>query len=619
MPQGTGEVGKKQDILGIVPYVRIHDYVLSVSDIISLELDCSEFLPTMVLRVKTPSTTLSDTNKIDDGDLVSIGIRTDLKVFKPISVDFLVTSVQSSSQGLGQNEGDGLYEYYIRGRLNIPNIDTEDIRFSYQGYAEEALMEGAKRVGLGYVENDNPRTPSIKKETWTCYNNVLEFFQNVTRHMWAGKDSFFDSWIDLYMNLVNVNVNDMLGRKIEDDGVMDFTKYRSIIATAGNDGKYVHNDLDTMDKYKDNKLFTNDKQAQTSVWFVNSYYLENNATKISKKYGIQKNFNIYIQNNGLGQSENDSKYEVGIGVYYNQEKLQLGYVILNGPAEADKNYKKADNGNWKNQNIKTEAPVIMPVQSDGDEDDRQNAKNNKKASGNFSKEYLIAPEHNEINLAELEKQNVIIRTTGFNNGFARGEKVPCVLYRQSDTKYLNPVRELPDTTYLLDAICSGWFYVKAVKYIYTPRTNTSNSISDWVTETTLTRREWFPPEPTTTSAGAGDGGGNGGGNSSQSNSPSPTSIASGGTQLNDVTNGAINAATENPTPNTKPEDSFPQNTNGTQTESSPMEKEVQQNIDNQERNADALNALDANDKTAEVLDNAEKTTNKANDAVEGNQ
>ena len=110
MPQGTGEVGKKQDILGIVPYVRIHDYVLSVSDIISLELDCSEFLPTMVLRVKTPSTTLSDTNKIDDGDLVSIGIRADLKVFKPISVDFLVTSVQSSSQGLGQNEGDGLYE-----------------------------------------------------------------------------------------------------------------------------------------------------------------------------------------------------------------------------------------------------------------------------------------------------------------------------------------------------------------------------------------------------------------------------------------------------------------------------------------------------------------------------
>ena len=194
-----------------------------------------------------------------------------------------------------------------------------------------------------------------------------------------------------------------------------------------------------------------------------------------------------------------------------------------------------------------------------------------------------------------------------------------MLYRQSDTKYLNPVRELPDTTYLLDAICSGWFYVKAVKYIYTPRTNVGNSISDWVTETTLTRREWFPPEPTTTSAGAGDGGGNGGGNSSQSNSPSPTSIASGGTQLNDVTNGASNAATENPTPNTKPEDSFPQNTNGTQTESSPMENEVQQNIDNQERNADALNALDANDKTAEVLEDAEKTTNKANDAVEGNQ
>lgn len=591
MPGLNGEIGRKQDILGVVPYVRIHDHILSKAEIVSLEVKTAEFLPTMTLRVLTPSTTLGDTNKLNDGDVISVGIRADLKTFKPIVVDFLCTSVEQSPQGLGNQHGDTLNEYYIRGRLYIPNLDTQDIRFSYQGTAEEALMEAAKRVGLGYVENDNPRTYTEKKETWNCYNNVHEFILDVTDHMWAGKDSFFDSWVDLYYNLVNVNVGDMLGRKVEDDGTFDFTKYRSVVSTAGADGKYVHNDLEGMDEARDMKLFTNDKAAQTSVWFVTDYWLENRASAITKKYGIQQNYNVYIQNQGIGQSENDSKHEIGIGVYYNEEKLQLGYVILNGPAKEDITFKSADNGNWRNQNIKTVPPVMVSIQSDGDEEDRDGKLDNTKVSGNFSKEYVIAPRHNEINLAELEKQNVYLVTNGFNNGFAKGEKVPVVLYRQSDSKYLNPVKEIPDNTYLLDPICSGWFYVKGVKYIYRPSAKRNNAVSDWQTEVCLTRREWFPPVPTSTAAQAQD---------------ATANPATGNTKLNDVKTGAAAAPAGQPKGTTPTAAVPPQ---GTQAENSAMGDEVKANINNFDANRVALNAVNALDKAVEAARQASLAQN----------
>jgi len=492
---------KYEDVFGhLVPYIRIKDYILKRDEIIKFSLDTSGFLPTISLHVASMTKSLVRENLPVDGDRISIGIRQDKTTFEPIASDFIVTSVTSSPQKDTSNSANpkkrGYYELFITGKLFIPNLDTGINKYTYTGLAEDALRDMAIRLGLGYVHTKNTKT--LKKESWHCYYDPLEFIQNVTSHMWLGKDSFFDSWIDARRNLTVVNVNDILGRKLSDDGELDFTKYKNVNGSVGEDGKYVNNDLMALKDSKFPKMYCNDPQFEETMWYPINYRYVNNSTNVSKAIGPQRNFEVYLQNNGVGQSVKEAKHTIEIGVWYMQEKLDLGYVIANGPTNYVKDFKQADNGKWKDQNTKTFSPILMPVESDGDDQTKESDQSNLNVSGNFSKEYIIAPEHNQINLAELDKQLVIITTYGANLGIVRGEKVPCFLYNRSNEKWVSETRNTQDTTFEFDMVCSGWFYVKGVELVYQPDWKPNNFLTDWKTIVTLTRREWFPPESTAT-------------------------------------------------------------------------------------------------------------------------
>ena len=486
-----------EDTFGhLVPYIRIKDYVLKRDEILKFTLESKDFLPTITLHVSTYTKSLSRENMPVDGDRISIGIRQDKTTFKPISSDFIITSISDSPQRDNSDVKRRYYEYYITGKLFIPNLDSGLVNFTYTGLAEDALKEICIRTGLGYVHTKNVKT--LRTQSWHCYDNPIEFIKEVTSHMWLAKDSFFDSWIDARRNLTVVNVNDLLGRKLADDGELDFTKYKNVNGTIGEDGKYVSNDLMDLKDTKFPKMFCNDPQFEGSMWYPISYQYVNNSTNVSKAIGPQRNFEVYIQNNGVGQSINDARHTIEIGVWYMQEKLDLGYVIANGPTNYSKDYKMADNGNWRDENVKTFAPILAPIESDSDEETKKNDKSNLSTSGNMSKEYIIAPEHNKINLAELDKQEVIVTTYGANLGIVKGEKVPCFLYNRSNEKYVSETRNTQDNGFEFDMVCSGWFYVKGVELVYQPDFNPNNLLTDWKTNITLTRREWFPPESTST-------------------------------------------------------------------------------------------------------------------------
>ena len=487
-----------EDTFGhVVPYIRIKDYVLKRDEILRFSLDTSGFLPTVTIHISSSTNSLGRENMPLDGDRVSVGIRQDKTTFKPIASDFIITSIDNSpNKSSFSRNGKNYYEYLISAKLFVPNIDNGVEHFTYTGLAEDALKDVAIRLGLGYVHTKNVTT--TRKEAWHCFDDPFEYIQEVTSHMWLGKDSFFDSWIDPRRNLTVVNVNDILGRSLKDDGELDFTKYKNVAGTISEDGKYVSNDLSDIKDSKFPKLFCNDPQFENSMWFPISYQYINNSTNVSKNLGPQRNIEVYVQNNGVGQSIKEARHTVNIGVWYNQEKLDLGYVIANGPTNYAKNFKMADNGNWRDQNTKKFPPMLVPIESDQDADTKSNDQSNLRVSGNFSKEYVIAPEHNKINLAELDKQLVVLTTFGANLGLQRGEKVPCFLYNRSNEKWVSETRNTQDTGFEFDMVCSGWFYVKAVEYIYEPNFKSNNFLTDWKTKVTLTRREWFPPESTST-------------------------------------------------------------------------------------------------------------------------
>jgi len=502
--------GATEDSVGhLFPFIRVKDHVIQRKEIIRFELDMEDFLPTIKFKIGTVNHTLARENAPVDGDRVNIFIRQDMKVFRPISGDYVIDSVEYSNDN--NAAGNDFFYITIEAHLFVPLLNSNTIHFNYSGKAGDALKEVAARIGLGYVHTGSNQVegkPANNPETkydqnWICWEDPETFIHYVTKHMWLAKDSFFDSWIDPYRNLTCINVNDILGRKVIDDGRMDLTKFKSIIGTNNEDGKYISNDFDKASKSPWPKLFTNNSEFAKSLYFVHNYDFENNSSQISQIIGTQINVGTYVQNQGMGQAVQDSNLNVDVGVWYNKEKLDLGYVIANGPTNYSEQYKAANNGSWKTMNTKSFTPEIVPIEADSDQITKEANQNNTKTSGNVFKMYKIAEYHNYINNMELEKQILTLHCAGCNLGIAKGEKVPVILENVKNDRLLSPSMRFNDYSAALDRKNCGWFIVKGLRWIYEP-TGSKMPMTDWRTDVILTRREWMSPEPTATAKEAED-------------------------------------------------------------------------------------------------------------------
>ena len=489
--------GGNQEIVGkAYPVVRIKDYQVQPQDIVYFEVETKEFLPTLHLVLHLPFPSLMRENAPIDGDMVTIYFRQDIEVFRPVGGDYIITHVDNSE------EGDGIdwSEVTIDAELWIPNLISDNMTFNFCGTADDALRDAAKRGGLGFVRSDDIKTELI--QPWLCVNNLEEYIKHVTVHMWKAEDSFFDSWIDVHKNLNVVNVNDLLGRKLSDDGRLDITKFMNTIGTQGEDGKYVSTDYG---KHHMPKLFSNLDYFKGSQYYVFWKQFFNRSSAVTQQVGIQHDINTYANNNGL--DEMNSAYQVHGGVWYNQEKLDDGYQTANGRAKETLIYKQADNGSYREQmNSKTRYSVT-PIESDGDGETTLSNGHNGLASGNVHKMFDVAEIHNRINNDELKKQYVVIRTRGANLSIAKGEKVPMILIENSLGKWVTSNLQAQDLSFMLDRKMCGWFYISAIKWVFAPGFGSQaerDIETNWYTEVTLTRREWMAPFPTSNAEEAGD-------------------------------------------------------------------------------------------------------------------
>lgn len=489
--------GANQNIVGkAFPVVRIKDYQVQPSDIVYFEVETKNFLPTLHLVLNLPYPSLMRENAPIDGDMVTIYFRQDIEVFRPVAGDYIITHVDNSE------EGDGIdwSEVTIDAELWIPNLISDNMTFNFCGTADDALRDAAKRGGLGFVRSDDIKTELI--QPWLCVNNLEEYIKHVTLHMWKAEDSFFDSWIDVHKNLNVVNMNDILGRKLSDDGRLDITKFMNTLGTQGEDGKFISTDYG---KHHMPKLFSNLDYFKGSHYYVFWKQFFNRSSAVTQQIGIQHEVNTYANNNGL--DEMNSAYQVHGGVWYNQEKLDEGYQIANGRAKETLIYRQANNGSYREQmNAKTRYSVT-PIESDGDGETTLSNGNNSLASGNVHKMFDVAEIHNRINNDELKKQYVVIRTRGANLSIAKGEKVPMILIENSAGKWVTSNLQAHDLSFMLDRKMCGWYMIAAIKWVYAPGVGSQaehDHETNWYTEVTLTRREWMAPFPTSNADEAGD-------------------------------------------------------------------------------------------------------------------
>lgn len=479
------------------PLIRINDHYFAPSEIQYFELDCFSFLPTISLRVRSYSKDLLKENIIKEGDKCAVFFMNSIDTIAPIRADFLITSFYSSKVN-AENNKEG-YSYYIKGELYIPMIHSSLI-YSFSGSSRDALRDIARKLGLGFFFTD--ATDTADAQLWQCSPtdemDLIDFIKDVTAHAWSGPNAFYDSWIDPRYALAFINVNTILGYEGFDQGI-DITKFVNHFNTDYIDGKKIKdNSLDLVPK-----IFSNINTVPTAIspFNVRSYKVVNQTQSITKQIGMISKTTFNLNNPGLGNDSNSIDLEAALA--YNRDKIAAGYYLLAGPGE-NLSYQQADNGSdYGTEHTKTKSEKIQDTFSDDDQAVILSTGSNASASGNVSKTFGMAEEHNKINNLQLQKQYILLTLDGVNLGIVKGEKVPVVLLDHGSLNEFLNVGALDKGGMInyLDPVACGWFMIDGIRWVFNQKNTDTIKFNKWQTIVKIVRREWCTPVEVINSGG----------------------------------------------------------------------------------------------------------------------
>ncbi|MBW2998200.1 hypothetical protein KY321_01555 [Candidatus Woesearchaeota archaeon] len=478
--QETSETQKQESLASLqYPLIKINDYIVNGGEIDSLTIDCTDFLPRIILKCTFVHKTFITQNMPKDGDIISIAIRNKSDVLKLIRNDYVITSVVSKKN---TTEVAGPTTMTFFGSLFVPFASSSKRNLSYEGTSFEAMKDLAQKTQLGFATNEDN---TEDRQVWlSAFFTSLEYIDKTTLRAYKDDTSFFDSWIDIYYNLNFVNVNKQL---MSGEDEVDI-------------GAYLHN-ADTEFTYGENtsqedvieapKVLSNYDTFKATSSYITFWKPSNNATNVTFQVGTKINCRLFEHNANLYEEDSSEKYwSVPLEPTYDPEKVDK-YILLRGRATQDHSDKGEDltraNYPFPEILVKNTWQGVQYTISNPDADNLQ-------WDGNHHKNYVRAKVQNTINRKELDKLNVEILVKGLNTNIIRGDKIPIVLVQKDKVENMIADKESQglDT---LDQFYSGWYYVKGFKIHFSNSKENDNSIMSNFSQTfVLSRREWPPPK-----------------------------------------------------------------------------------------------------------------------------
>lgn len=466
--QGVSTGIQTQNIIGTqYPFIKINAVTFGPGDIFEFSIDSTKFIPTLrlVIILDATNTGFKFVSMPKDGDLVNVFIRAKNDVFKPIRNDYLITSVDISP---GSREGQG-GEVTVYGELFIPHL-YDDVLKSYNGNTFDVLQKIAVDMGLGFATNEKFTNDS---QRWVCpSDNMHNFINHVALHAWKDEKSFYKIFIDVYYHLNFVNVNP----QVAGEGKIELALLdSSAFANNRND-----QDFEKRTQTTTAKMLTDISSLADTNMYIKQYAIENNSSQVSRQWGY-KSFSQFFDYQSLQ--------------FWN---IFVDPVITDGAASKKiilkgRSFDKLPDGKsaetyWKTQNKR----YWQGVQYEGVHD-----------------KYMYAEMWNTRNIAELEKLYMIAYTERWNPNIYRGEKIPVLVYSQTNVnaKRQNATpAEVSDATQagheadmVANQLYSGFYMVDGFEITYSMlpvSTNfeNPNPIPPGFTEVFyMKRREWPVP------------------------------------------------------------------------------------------------------------------------------
>jgi len=465
----------------VFPIIRINDIVFTYDNIVKMEIESSEFIPTISLVLAFPSQRFADKDMPKDGDIISTFIRSNTNTLNYLRNDFIITSCDSNMRESSMNR------IFLDGKMLIDGFESHLNVVSMFGSSKDVCKNIAKKFNIGFSYNDEDDTDDY--QMWICSGSAEDFVKHVISHAWKDNKSFFNAWIDLYYDLCFVNVNKFLLSEGEQEDVdVTFSSAVDIyqIAAEGAVGETTEDTKFAM------KLFSNMQSFRGTPFFIKSWKIGNESGNTVLEKGYIEMTYSFIHNQNLYETDPELCFSILSNVpAYDKDKLD-SYMILRGRTtynESTGETMERVNRDMANLYVSKHFAGIEYVI---DDDTNSHSKDNNKWTGNINKNYGRAVHHNDINLEELNKMYIDIETDGLCLQVMRGEKIPVVLEKGA-ASFTKLNEEERGTVKAFNRMYSGFYIVDSISYVYNGN-GSQNGRSPFSTKMRLKRREWPTPE-----------------------------------------------------------------------------------------------------------------------------
>ena len=201
--------------------VQIKSNKIAQNDLVSMQLECDSFIPTMTLTISDSLSKLQDLEYPLDGTVVSLYIRPrPIDEYRPLRIDFDIINISSQPATDGE-EGEPA-QFTFDCVMKIPLMYADVLQGFAEGNSFDHLLETAEGLGLGFASNEDATDDA---QIRICADTSRqEFIEDTTLSAYKDDESFFASYVDPHYYLSFVNVNKQFSEAEETEQVPIVTK-----------------------------------------------------------------------------------------------------------------------------------------------------------------------------------------------------------------------------------------------------------------------------------------------------------------------------------------------------------------------------------------------------------
>jgi hypothetical protein len=406
------------------PLIFLNGYFVD-KFLINFDLDLNQILPTLRFRFYTGMSTFLSVSYPKDGDIVSLYLRSNVPVYKPLRMDFNILSVDS---GMSTDETGELIVFDILCECRIPKFYSEVCKAFREKTSYETLFEVSQDLDLGFSTND----PSLNdRMTWICPNlSYYNFINEVTKSCYKDDRSFFMTFVDPYYNLTFLNINNQLEAN---DIVQTVVVQPGSSTGKANDALFPGIDLQPATIPLQ---ITNAPSFIGYPFYASRYTLLSDSGNNSNLMGYVQTVQFYDEGANLGSSPSEKYFS------YDVESITTDDVTENMVLQ-----KGRASENLYKQEIRKRWMGILNAGPDGSVHDN----------------YLQARVQNPLNLTDVTKFTLQVETGSYYPGYYRGQVIPVLLYatergiRMDNTGISNNQQTQRDNNLVLDQFLSGQY------------------------------------------------------------------------------------------------------------------------------------------------------------------